>query len=234
MTVIRKWSGDGLAGGATIGTTTVGIGDTAFNKADSGFTTDNTGARPPRIALADGSGRNELGWLTGTLANYAVRFYFTCTGGASNTMIVRGYNTTGYSSATWNIGFNSTGNTLRLVPSGTGVVWSAASAITFGTTYRVELKVDSAGNATIAVYEGDSTTQWDGGSGNVGALNLLACSFGRCSGASTSTGLRLDDLAIADTATFIGPAVTAPPPAVYTFYRINAGGSLTPCNMTAL
>jgi hypothetical protein len=202
-----------------------------FDSASAGITVTTGGLRPNRLAVADGSGVSEVRKGVGELTEYAVRGYVTL--GARSSAFVECVNAA--DSTLCRVDFNSAGN-VRLLPAGSGVAWASDALLPLNTPIRFEVVVDAAGNGTLSLYDGDSSQLLQGGGGVVGAGTLATVAFGRTTNGSTSTGMFLDDLAVSDTAALIGPAGGSGPPPAGTpvVFRLDAGGVLTPYEITAL
>lgn len=213
MTIIRSWSGDGVATGP-LTTASAGSGDTAFTTVGSGLTVDPGGIRPPCISVADGTGPAQATWSSLSSANWAIRQYVkvgSATGlvlnahAGTNTIAQADFNGSG------NFRFSST------VAGAKKIVWVAAATFPTSSWTRVEATyVGSTGALQVAYYAGDGTTAIDSTSTTVDTgLTLTDAVFGRYGG--TTAGLYVDDIAVADQASMIGPAAAAVVPNSYLF-----------------
>lgn len=212
MATIRSWSGVGLSPGA-LTTSSAGTGDTAFSSiTGTALTVDASGPRSPQIKVADGTGTSYATWTVGPLTNWAIRFYVTKSSSAAFVFQVND----GATDKAAGFDFN-TGGSLRLSArqGGTNVnLWVATAAFPVDTRMRVEYTETSAGAWTVAYYTGDSTTAVQTGSGTkTTPQSAVTVWAGRISGAVATTNLFLDDLAVGDNASALGPWTdgTTPP-----------------------
>lgn len=229
MAVIKSWAGDGLSAGA-LTTSSAGPGDTAFDSlTGTGLTVTTDGIRSPCIASPDGAGLLYARW-NATPANWALRFYVKLHTASSGEFIAGAYDSA--SNKVTAFDFNSSGQLRLSTNPGANVNFHVATAaFPLDTWVRVEYTETAAGAWTLAYYTGDSTVAIGTGSGTKATPQALASvRFGRLTGAIASSGLRFDDLALADTASFIGSASGLP---ASPWYAITSGG-LVPLSLTAL
>lgn len=217
--VIRKWSGAGLAAGATVTTTTAGTGDNAFTFVSAGMTVSTAGLRT-EIVWPETAGAYQVRWnVLGSLTTWAIRRRFRFgTAAAASWHLVQGMDAGGLE--LWRVELNTSG--LLRLRDATGATWSATTgAAAVGTDYRLEV-TSSGGSATVYLYQGDSTTVLVTGSGAVGS-GTEEVRFGHISSTTVVSGERGGDFAMSNTAALIGPAVAAG--AKYTVFRKNAAGT---------
>lgn len=219
MAVIKKWSGDGLSPG-TITTSTAGTGDSPFNGVygDPGGTYPNvvaSGPRSPQLEFPTANSKSAAPfWNLGTLTRCAGRFYVTTPAAwnaASHT--IAQIDSSGTLCARINISGSGAPGQLRIINAATTQVGATASnTLALNTRYRVEWTLDQvSGVFAVNMYLGDSTTVFTG----LSATSSYGSSCNRVVFGNYSTAavplMQYDDFAVADTATFIGPAVTPPP-----------------------
>lgn len=207
MSIIASWSGEGAPVG-TLGSSTVGVGDTAFTHRTGTLTVSDTGTRPTRIALpASGVGR--CGWWQFPgypLTALAARFYMNMGSSPSTTIGVIRFIGTGGAQGT--VGITSSGNLLIRDNATNTLRFTGTKTLPLGEDVRIEAQL-SAGVLSAQAYRGDTSTLLDSGSGTVGAGAVNEVWFGRADSAA-ATDWFIDDLALADTADPIGTAVEPP------------------------
>lgn len=213
MAIIRTWGGDGLSAG-TATTGSVGTGDDAFSHVGTGISITEDGPRSPRLTWpGSASGENVRWWPLGDLTAYAIRFYIsyaTTMPGATHQLI--GLYTDG-GGALFRVELNAS-NTLRVYDNvAASVSWTSGGALSADTEYRVEIQGNSAATtAAVSIYVGESTTPlYTNSSVTVPTGVLDEVRFGQTAATATAAR-RMDDFAVADTATPIGPADSLDPP----------------------
>lgn len=212
MTVVKSWSGDGLSAGAA-STGSVGTGDSAFSYVGSGINITEDGPRSPRLTWPGTStAENVRWWPLSDLTAYAIRFYISYATLPSVTHQLVGLYTDG-GGALFRVEVSGT-NDVRLYDNvGATIRWTASGSLSAATEYRVEITGTSAGGVgAVAVYEGESTTAlYSNSSITIPTGVLDEVRFGQTAGSATAAR-RMDDFAVADVATFIGPVAPVTPP----------------------
>lgn len=215
MAVLASWSGLGLADGTPVTTSTAGSGDTAFTTVTSGaFTVDDSGLHAPRLQVDQQAATEaQLIWdstVVGTsLTAWAARVYVELSGypPSNGGRILSAY--TSSNNLLWFVDLTAAG-IFRLRNAG-GTSVDSDGPLPLDTELRVEAVHDD-GDVTVTVYTGDggtpvasvSSTGLGTGSG------LEAVRWGMPATSPTWPTLWLDEMAVADEATEIGP-VPAPP-----------------------
>lgn len=229
MAVLKTWGGAGLATGGNLSTTSAGTGDTAFDTVSGTLTIAADGVRQPSIGVPDGTGPVSASWNVSSLS-WAIRCYVKVSTNAG--IFCSGYTGSGAHAAQFD--FNGTGNFrfMGLVAGATSVLWTSTAAPAVGTWYRVEATYNGTTGAwTVAYYNGDSTTANDTKSGTEDTgLTLAKLTVGRVGG--TSAGLFVDDIAVGDSATMLGPVTGGgggtPPPTQSSIHYLYNGSTWIP------
>jgi hypothetical protein len=211
MALVARWHGDGLTEGTPVTATTAGPGDAAWNVVTSGAAFIDTagGTRPPRIRVdQQPSTAAQLIWTIATLGTrtiYAVRMYVEFSALPSvGTPILQAY-ASANTALRWRLDVTSTG-LLRLRDAANTIVATATVPFAVNTEYRIEVMVDGTA-AAVAVHQGDHEgTPLIALTGTVGS-SLDALRVGNTNTSPTWPRFYLDDLAVADAATPIGPRV---------------------------
>ena len=217
MATVRQWSGDGLAPGA-LTTSSAGTGDTPFTSiSGTGLAVAAGGLHAPRISVPDGAGLVNATWtLAAALGTWAVRLYVRTTTAPSGGVFFNAYD--GGGNKVVGMDFTSSG-ALRLAtkPSTTTInFYVAPTAFPLDTEIRIDYTETAAGAWTVAYYVGDDTTPIHSSSGTKAtAQTISSLVIGRLAAAPTYSGLFIDSIALTDTASPIGPVVTAPPPPLW-------------------
>lgn len=205
---IVRWSGDGLAAGTAIDTSTIGPGDTPFTTATaSTFTVDASG----RIQMDQQAATAAvLTWNTAFLFSlnaYPVRMYLEMTAlPSAGAPIVQAFGS-GNSILRWRLDITSTG-LIRLRDDANNIVDTSVLALAIATRYRIEVTVNDT-SARAYVYAGDSTTALLTLAGTVGST-CDAIRFGNSQTSPTWPRLYMDDLAVGRGGPeLIGPVVGA-------------------------
>lgn len=216
MAVLASWSGLGLADGAAVGTSTAGPGDTAFTTVTpDAFTVDDSGLHAPRLQVDQQAATEaQLIWdstVVGTsLTAWAARVYVELSDypPSNGGRILGAY--TAANTLMWFVDLTTTG-VFRLRDSGGSAV-DTDGPLPLDTELRVEAVHDD-GAVTVNVYTGDSDTLVASvASGGLSAGSALeAIRFGMPATSPVWPTLWLDEMAVADEATEIGPV---PPPPV--------------------
>lgn len=218
MAIVAQWSGDGLTDGTVVTTATAGTGDTPFsqvNGSGGNVLVRNSGVRPMRLEFPALTSQTKfLTWTSGVVGLrtvYAVRCYVELTnyGSLSSTIFRLQTGAT----EVWRVDVAGTGGSppgeVRLRgTAGALLDDSGTLGLALNTVYRFE-GVVSAGSVTLKVYTGDSMTVWDTLTGTV-ATTVDRFDIGP-SGSTTSAIQYFDDIAIADTASEIGPVAPSGP-----------------------
>ncbi|WP_100812998.1 PKD domain-containing protein [Microbacterium lacus] len=226
MSIIRKWSGDGLSAGA-LTTGSVGTGDAAWSSVVAGHTIEAAGTRSPRIAVPDDAVAYYTRWLAlGNLSTWAARYAFRWASGAPGGSIglIEARDSAG--NQVFRIEINTSG--LVRIRNASAATWSQTTGgLVAAQDYRVEVYGGS-GTLNLRIYQGDSTTPYISQSSAVETATVDEIRFGRHSG-QTLTGERRDDFAVSDTAALIGPPI---PPSVDAGPAQNVAAAAT-VNLTA-
>lgn len=203
MTLIRKWSGDGVLAG-TLTTSSAGTGDTPFTSVTGDVTIVSSGARSPQIRIGDAAAVKRFGWWplhTSALTSYAVRFYVTLGGLPVSEVYLA--NALDAGAGVWSARVTSSGYLRLRDDAAAAVRWTATSALPVNTPLRIEIVVTN-GNAVMRAYNSDTMTVLFAGSGVVGAqTDEMRFGF---STSVASTNVRYDDIAVDTTPQEIGPA----------------------------
>jgi hypothetical protein len=209
VAITARWYGDGLTNGTTVGTSTAGTGDTAFNQVTSGpFTVSTTGPRSPRIKVdQQASTVAQATWTStaiGSHTQHAVRAYceFTAWPSASAPLLA-GYGSSN-TALQWRITITAAGAVRILNASAATVADSSPTTLPLNQPLRFEVVVNS-GAATVHVYAVGSTTPLVSLSGTVGSTAVDAVRVGNSQTSPTWPTWYVDDIAAADAATEIGP-----------------------------
>lgn len=156
---------------------------------------------------------------TGTYVSYTglsatqgvARFYLYLTGNPSASMILAAFGSTNLQY----VGITTAGKVF-LDTSGGGVVWTATTALSLNTWYRIETAMTvAAGTATtkVSYYAGDSLTATDSftsSAGNTGTTAYTSFRLGKINNTATIATFYVDDIAFDDASTtFFGPATAA-------------------------
>lgn len=218
MAVIATWSGDGLANGTVVTTSTAGTGDNPFNVVSGtggNVLVSNSGTRPPRIQIPALTGQTKfVGWgsaVIGSHTSYAARWYTEITSYSSAAFsIARGLS---LGSMVWRVDVAGTGGSppgeVRLRNGAVALLDdSGALGLALNTVYRFEAIVTGA-VMTLNIYVGESLIPWDTLSGTVGAA-IDQIEFGTVVSGTTAL-FYYDDLAFSDQAVAIGPVAPAGP-----------------------
>ncbi|WUI00200.1 hypothetical protein OHR68_43160 [Spirillospora sp. NBC_00431] len=208
MAIVASWSGRGLSDGTALTTATQGSGDTLWDTVTAGaFTIDASGLHSPRIQVdQQAAAEARLIWDTstlGTLAGHAVRMYVELTAYPSANARILGAHAVD-ATLQWFLQV-ATDGTLRL-RSLVGIVDSSAEPLPLDAELRIEVVGDGTGAVTVDIYEGDATTTWDVLSGTGLGTDVEEIRFANPATTPTWPRFYLDELAVADTATLIGPA----------------------------
>lgn len=221
MAVIASFGGDGLTAGTVLASDQGGAGDLSFfvNQANTP-TVHNSGLRPPRLRFNQAASTTAyVAWgpakLGQTLTNCAVRVYaeFTAWPSSSFSLI----NTATGSTQGWKIDIAGTGGIageLR-VRDGNNVQYGSTggdgNVIPLNTLVRLEITVTSTGTFNLYVYEGHSTTAlFSKTITGYPSPTFTSFRLGNVTTTPTIPTFYVDDVALANTATLIGPSVTAP------------------------
>jgi hypothetical protein len=217
MAFLARFSAVGLPDQTVVTTSTQGAGDTPFNAVAGAFRVDTSGGRP-RIRVNQATGTAAyLAWDTamgGERTVYALRTYCEWTAFPSaSAALLSAYSAAGQQ---WRITLSGTGGgapgqVRMLSGAGAQVGSSGATLLATGTRYRIEVAT-SAGSLSVAAYAGDASSPLLEFSRVVGGP-ADSVRFGNVAASPTWPEFHLDSLALADTATYIGPSGTTPPPA---------------------
>jgi hypothetical protein len=207
MTVLLRWSGDGLAGNLTTGS--AGSGDTAPSFITGATPTiEPSGARPPAIRFAQaGTTVNYAVWTfsASDLYAYTIRGYVNFSGfPASDQAAVWKFVNAGETLASWAFAITS-GGFARIMDKNGSTAATGDVALVAGLWYRIEA-VTNGDVTNLYVYEGESTTAHD----TVSATLAAPVAGGRVRvgndfGTPNLPPFWFDDLAISNEATLIGP-----------------------------
>lgn len=212
MTVVASWSGEGLTDGTSVGTGTTGSGDTAFDTVTaSTFTVDTTGLHSPRIQVdQQASTEAQLVWddgTLGTLGAHAVRMYVELSAWpGGNARILHAYDAS--NALQWWMDVTSSG-ILRLRDPGGSAVDTSTSGLPTDDEFRIEVTGDGTGAVTVNLYDGDSTTAFDTLSGTGLGTTVQQIRVGTPSTSPTWPRWWVDEIAVADDDTEIGPVAGA-------------------------
>lgn len=215
MAIVASWSGNGLTDGTVITTSTAGTGDTAFssvNGSGGNATISATGTRSPRIAFPTLSSQSKfLTWNSGVLGAqtaYAVRCYVEISAYGSTSSTFFRFNNAG--TEIWRVDVAGSGGSppgqIRLRGSGGTLLASSTTGLSTATVYRIEAVVSS-GAVTVKVFAGESTSATITLTGTVGTT-IDTLDIGPSGTASVGTQYA-DDIAFANTASYIGPVSPA-------------------------
>lgn len=210
MTIIRKWSGNGLTA-RPLTTSTAGTGDNPPSVIiGSGQTVVASGSRSPQIQLAQPAGVPcAVQWTFPSQAQGAFRFYWTSPSGppATSFPVIRLRNGNAGYALTLNLMIS--GNMRLLRSGGVEADVTGNNGIAWNTRYRVEgIIVHATGSAEVRFYLGEATTP-------VQVLSATGVDFETAhdrvilgnENTSPQVGtMTYDDIAIADNAAFIGSA----------------------------
>ena len=211
MGVIKSWGGAGLTSGTTITTGTNGTGDTAFSSVTgTACKVANDGIRTPCLGVDDGTGLAYGQWTISALGNWSLKLMVKVTTAASGLIFA----STSDASSNKVTGFDFTASgQLRLStnPSGTNTNFQVfAAAFPTGSWTRIEYAETAAGAWTCAYYAGDSSTPIASASGTKATAQTMASvRVGRIAAAVASSGLKLDDIAVADETALDTPTLTS-------------------------
>lgn len=201
MTIVRKWSGDGLSAGA-LTTSSAGTGDNAFNHVDAGITIEETGVRSPRVAFPGTAHALTCRWSgIGTLTSWGIRQYFTWASGkpSGSLGVLMGYDSLG--AAIFRVELNSTG--LVRIRNASAATWSQTSGgLVAGQVYRVEF-FGGGGTATLQIFLDEEETPIINQTAAIENLALSEVRFGHHA-SQTLVGERRDDFAVQDVAAVVG------------------------------
>lgn len=212
MAIIKQWSGDGVTTGQPLTTATVGPEDEIDRVAGSLLTVEAGDLRGPAIRYPGGTTTAQntqyIEWWTSAapLAALGLRFYLKFDSILSSARaLVRGLNGT---SVQWQIMIAN--GAVRIVSGDGSIVYNSyPSAITAGQWYRFETTLDGDFQA-LTVFQGDSESALIAGSG-MHETPLLPTTFTTVGTPTTwMPGWYMDDLALGDTAEWLGPAVLPP------------------------
>lgn len=229
MTVLRTWSGDGLSAGA-LTTSSAGTGDDPFDTfIGTGQNIVATGPRSPQIEFDQvAATASAIRWTITSQTQGSGRVYVTTPSAwpsasfpvalliGSATQVFR-----------LDLGGSGSPGQIRLRNGTTQLQASANNVVTTSHRYRFEWIIDhGADSAEAKVFDGDTTTALvtltQSSAGSFGTAHDTV-SFGNSATTPTVGAWQVDDLAVADAATYIGAAVVLPP-ADYP-RRILSGGS---------
>ena len=200
MTLIKKWSGNGLSVGA-LTTSTVGAGDTAFTGVTGTVQVEASGNRSPQIRVGNTAEIKRFGWwLNGTTySTYTLRFYFSQDANlAASTYLFNGLLA---GAGSWSVRVQPSG-ALRFRDDQTATELYTSSPLLTSTQYRIELVVTN-GQARLYAFQGESeTAAIDSGAISIPTA-LDEVRFGSSLSVDT-TGWRFDDIAWSDEALLIG------------------------------
>ena len=210
MAVIKAWAGAGLTPGGTITNSTAGDGDTPFDSVTGTacvITAD--GIRTPCLGVNDGTGLAYGQWSgLGPLSSWSLRFMVKLTTAASGLIIA----TTSDASSNKVTGFDFTSSgQLRLStnPGSNSNFHVFSAAFPVGTWTRVEYTEATGGAWTCAYFNGDSATPLASASGTKSTPQTLTqARLGRIAAAVASSGLRIDDIVLADSTPLPTPVLT--------------------------
>lgn len=207
MSEIFRWSGDGLSTG-TLTTSSAGTGDTAPSALGGAGVREvvAAGDRAPRMRFTH-TAACYASWDLGSQSASGGRFYFTPSALAPSGNVLYVFRLSNASTTCLQVDFTSTGRfNLR---SGTALLEQGpAGMVEPDATYRLEWTLASNGAATLAIFDGDSTTPLVTLSGNTETSTHDTASFGFVAGGSGYTGsIDIDDLLVTDTAEPPGPWV---------------------------
>lgn len=209
MPITHSWSGNGLSAGTTITTATAGSGDTVFNTVTNTSTVHASGTSSPRIEFAASSTLSRVSWNFTSRTVMAVRWYAEWSAAPPATVGILQGLTSGQSAQSFRVELLTTG-IVRLRNAANTLVADTSQAISFPSgEIRVEVILDN-GAAQVAVYQGHSTSALSTVSGTVGSAHD-AIRFGGAANVANYQAHYIDDLALSDTASFIGPTGVAPP-----------------------
>lgn len=228
MAIIRSWSGDGLAAGP-LTTSSAGTGDTPFNNfwGSAPQTAPNivaSGPRSPQIELPTVSGKSAaMYWNIPAQSVGAGRLYFD-TPSAWNSIshsLVEIHTDPSYAIvARIMLAGSSSPGQLRFfdgtAPTPVQIAATASNTLTLSTRYRLEWTLNQTTSMMVVkLYKGDSLTEVTSlsGTGSFGTSrnNVL---FGNYNVNNVVPVMTMDDFAISDTATLIGPKVVPSTPTV--------------------
>lgn len=221
MTVIAQWSGQGVAAGTTLTTSTAGTGDTAFTAISGAAPVTATGGIGPsgiRLNWNPTGVASYVDWgsgVVGSLSAMAVRLYMQFSAWPSSSFtILRALNAS--AAQQWGVDLGGTGSPgqvrLRNAANNANTAASATNAITTGTTYRFEVTWDTSGAATCNVYSGNGATALATLSGNTGGTSpVTLMRWGPISGVQVAQYYS-SNYALANTASLIGPIVASSGP----------------------
>jgi hypothetical protein len=227
MAILAQWSGDGLPTDTPITTSSAGTGDTAFTTiggaAGLSPATSSTALRSPGIQIpALTSQAKFVSWssaIVGSHTNYAARVYVEITGYGSSAASVLRVANDGSEVARIDIAGSagSPPGEVRLRGAGAALLDDSGSlGLSINTKYRLELVANS-GAITCTIYEGDTMNVWDTLTGTA-AGSITDIAFGSTLSTTFPT-FYIDDMAVADSATPIGPAQLIEPTANWTLWN---------------
>lgn len=153
-------------------------------------------------------------WAVTAVGTFSVRAYFRLTGlPSAPTSLIYAYNSVTTTDTESLLAINNTGTVGFLIGS---VAYWTTGTLTLNTWYRMEAtwRKGSAGSVLFNIYAGDSTTVLYTlnptaiANGSVGPTSIQ---FGKNTSAPTMAAYYFDDLGFVDSATLLGPYVSAPP-----------------------
>lgn len=186
-------------------TTTVGTGDTPFDIVSTNTISVVDGGDRVELLLPDAaSPAPQVRWTGRSMTDYCVRRYIKLDALPAATIGVLQALAVG--SQVWRVELLSTGFFRLRDAANLTLFTQSANAISAGQYVRLEVVV-SGGTATLFVYLDHTTSLLTTGSGATGAAAFDEIRFGRPA-AVAATGERSAYMALGDTATLLGPAVT--------------------------
>ncbi len=215
MTLIKRWSGNGITTGGVFTTGSAGTGDTpASALVGTGQSVSMLGPRAPQIGITQqAASASAATWVFPAQASGAFRFYWT----SPDAWPANSFQVARLKSGTVQVlTLNQmiTGNFRLLGPNGLDLVAGTGNGtMALATRYRIEGQIVHAGldgEVTVRVYLGESTTaSWTlTATANFGDTHNTF-QIGNDSTTPTVGATLYDDIVVSDVATLIGPAVSS-------------------------
>lgn len=213
MAIVAQWSGQGLASGTALTTSTAGADDNPFNQVSGSVSVQvGEGRDRPEIRITNDATASQFRWNGLNLATWGIRLYFRSEGHPASSLASIVY-VTHSGGRLFTINYNPNGTLTLLNASGSFV--AASTAIALGQMYRVEVSGGTSGNIDLRVYacsfyDDPGTPFWERQGQAIGSTAAVTQTiFGRQSGGAYGPGF-FSELALADTAGEIGTADEPP------------------------
>lgn len=231
MAVVSSWRGSGIAAGTSLTTSLAGVGDASFDNvtvtAPGTIKVHNSGIYSPRLELLNPTApAMQFYWQAnlgpGSLAQHSIRFYMELTALPTGNAQLFSFRDS-INTLVWWLDITALGILRLRDPGGTALAVST-SALPLNTELRIEASANGS-SVTVYVYVGESLAAIQTLSGSVVTTSSRQARWGSPSGANLLPRMYLDNMAVNNTATLLGP-ITPPAPSAFKLWNGTAEAAL--------